>query len=280
MTMQKTDMKNLKLIRIGSYPVMNLIRQFRKMSFRYTKDAKEIRSYKNSHMGERCFIIGNGPSLCVEDLEKLKGEFTFGFNKIIQIFHQTDWRPSMYMCVELNTMRDCKEGIKQLDMPTFLIKEGKKYFSSEDTHITYICNHVPFLINRYKRVHGIYISKDVANYFIGGETVVFNAIQMALYMGFKEIYLLGVDHKYSKKIDSHGIVTIDPSVKDYFGDVKTAPYTLQTVDTVNAAYQTAKEFCRKHHITIKNLTRGGILEIFERDNFDAIVMKGAKRNAG
>ena len=35
------------------------------------------------HKGERCFIIGNGPSLRETELTKLKGEFTFGLNRSI-----------------------------------------------------------------------------------------------------------------------------------------------------------------------------------------------------
>ncbi|MDO5519365.1 MAG: DUF115 domain-containing protein [bacterium] len=278
--MQLQDLKKSKLVRIGSFPFVNLSRQFRKLFFQYTPDAQKLRVFKDSHIGERCFIIGNGPSLSVHDLNQLKGEFTIASNKILEIFPETEWRPSMYMCVELNTLRDCKEGISKLSIPTLIIKEGKKYFPSLPPHIIYICNHVPFLINRYKRVHGIYLSKDISKYFIGGETVVFDAIQMSIYMGFKEIYLLGVDHHYSKKIDSKGTITVDKNVKDYFGNVKTAPYTLQTVDTVNAAYHSCKDYCNNHNIIIKNLTRGGILEIFERDSLDQILSNGGVKNAG
>ena len=58
----------------------------------------ELRRFKNSHLGERCFIVGNGPSLKIEDLEKLyvNGEITFAFNMIYKIFDQTLWRPTYY----------------------------------------------------------------------------------------------------------------------------------------------------------------------------------------
>ena len=41
---------------------------------------------KNVHKGQRAFIIGNGPSLKQIDLHKLKGEFTFGLNRIYLMF--------------------------------------------------------------------------------------------------------------------------------------------------------------------------------------------------
>ena len=46
----------------------------------------ELKSYKNIHKGERCFIIGTGPSLKTEDLDKLKDEFTFSSHRIFEIF--------------------------------------------------------------------------------------------------------------------------------------------------------------------------------------------------
>ena len=42
----------------------------------------EIKVFKNKHDGQRCFIIGNGPSLTAEDLNLLKNEVTFAANRI------------------------------------------------------------------------------------------------------------------------------------------------------------------------------------------------------
>lgn len=37
---------------------------------------------KDSHRGERCFIVGNGPSLKNTDLSLLKNEFAIGMNRV------------------------------------------------------------------------------------------------------------------------------------------------------------------------------------------------------
>src|SRR5699024_7865108 len=60
-----------------------------------------IEALRNCHKGERCFIIGNGPSLRAEDLDKLKNEITFACNRINLIFDQTDWRPTYYCITDL-----------------------------------------------------------------------------------------------------------------------------------------------------------------------------------
>ena len=48
----------------------------------------QLRTLKDSHQGQRCFIMGNGPSLAKTDLSKLKNEFTFGMNRIYLAFPQ------------------------------------------------------------------------------------------------------------------------------------------------------------------------------------------------
>ncbi len=39
--------------------------------FSYSENIKRIRKLKNVHLGKRCFILGNEPSLKLEDIEKL-----------------------------------------------------------------------------------------------------------------------------------------------------------------------------------------------------------------
>src|SRR5262245_13879795 len=43
--------------------------------------AADLTSYRNLHKGERCFLIGNGPSLAKLDLQKLGGELAFTVNR-------------------------------------------------------------------------------------------------------------------------------------------------------------------------------------------------------
>lgn len=274
-------MKKAKWIRIMSFPIINIIRVTRLIAYQYTTDAKKIRCFQSKFDGERCFIIGNGPSLIASDLDILKNEHCFAANKIYKIFDDTVWRPEFYFCADSFVLNDCKENIKDLKLPNIFIQlEGKKHHLEQDnSNVIYINNYYPFLVNRYKRVKGIKISKDVAHHFAGGETVTFTAIQMAIYMGFKKIYLLGVDHNYSQKIDSKGNLTTDPSIKDYFGNIKTESYNIQSYETTNAAYQVARDFCDKNKIKIYNATRGGKLEVFERADFDSVISASEETEA-
>ena len=67
-----------------------------------TKDnraiSKILKPYHNLHRGQRCFVIGNGPSLKAEDLTRIWNLDipTFACNRIHMIFSQTEWRPTYY----------------------------------------------------------------------------------------------------------------------------------------------------------------------------------------
>ena len=55
-----------------------------------------LAALKDIHKGERAFIIGNGPSLKQTDLGKLKGEFTFGLNRIYLMFPELGFQHHLF----------------------------------------------------------------------------------------------------------------------------------------------------------------------------------------
>lgn len=267
--------KKTTLIRILAFPVINFIRISRLLFYRYSADSKNVKALKDTHKNERCFIIGNGPSLTSEDLDKIENEYCFAANRIYQMFDKTKWRPQCYLCVDSFVLNDVKDKICNLDIPHIMVHmEGKKlHLRNNKRSIIYINNYYLFMVNRHKLIKNIEFSSQLEKYFIAGETVTYNAIQLAAYMGFKEIYLLGIDHNYSKKMDSKGNLVIDNSIKDYFGDLPSNDYSIQNIETSTAAYEAAREYCENNNIIIKNLTRGGKLEVFERSDLETVLLK-------
>ena len=57
-------------------------------NFERTKPGKRLTTLNDSHKGEKCFVIGNGPSLTAEDLNRLQDSNipTFAMNRVFKFF--------------------------------------------------------------------------------------------------------------------------------------------------------------------------------------------------
>ena len=261
--------KNSKVVRLIAYPVVNISRKITLNKFKNSADSEYIRSLKNAFKGQRCFIIGNGPSLTPSDLDKIKNEVSFAANRIYYMFDKTEWRPTFYMCCDKEAIMMNFSSIVDLPVKTkFIEVTSKKYNKTNDQSIKYVYHYDKFYLNKWK-TSAPFVSEDPSAMMFPGQTVTFSAMQLAIYMGFSKIYLLGVDHNYATKVDKNGKVTVDPTVQTYFAGMKDANLSVQFVDVTTDAYRAAKKYCDSHDsVKIYNATRGGKLEIFERVNFD------------
>ena len=95
-------------------------------------------------------------------------------------------------------------------------------------------------------------------------------------MGFSEIYLYGVDNSYRKEVLEDGTIIEHAEVKEnhfskeYDEGLENAIAVVAMRYASDLAFQRAKEECMKKGIVIKNATRGGKLEVFERVSFDEL----------
>lgn len=236
---------------------------------RYHKKCDALKKYKGLHKGQRCFIIGTGPSLTVEDLERLKGEITIGSNRIFEIFPKTTWRPTYYISQDRLMIKKFEEDIKALECQQLFLPLNlwRRFQDKAD---------ISFFILRHKNFYpgDAEFSTHVNRYIGQGFTVTYGAIQLAFYMGFKEVYLVGIDHNYSISLDEKGVPVLKNDVKDYFEGSKASNKGLNLPRIVEStmAYMTARKFADKHpDFNIYNATRGGKLEAFERVNLDEIL---------
>lgn len=229
---------------------------------------EELKRLKNSHKGERCFVIGTGPSLSINDLEMLKGEVTFATNRIYELFNQTEWRPTYYVNQDHNLIQTFGDKIAQVDSKLlFLPVEYRKTFSG-DKYRFFVLKHKEFY------PHKAPFSRDVSRFLAQGFTVTYGAIQIAMYMGFKEIYLLGIDHNYNIIRDAIGKpVKMDSVGKNYPEGMQQYMNmnSLPRVEETTIAYETAELVSRRQGVKIMNSTRGGKLESFERIELEKVL---------
>lgn len=233
------------------------------------KELREFSKIKDRHSGERCFITCTGPSLRISDLEKLKNEYTFGVNSIIMAYSKTSWRPTYYAMVDIYNLgsflkKNSVIGGEFSERESFFhyrtdikYKTGKEKFCL----INY-CNHKKGRMkkNKYK------LSDNPGVCIYDCFTVTNMAIQLAIFMGFKEIYIIGADCNYDPK-KMHFVETeIDDKHRN-------AAWLPGAVELSVQGYRSAKEFAEKHGVKIFNATRGGHLEVFDRVDFDSIDFK-------
>jgi hypothetical protein len=233
--------------------------------FFYRKLLIKNRVFKNKHYGEKCFIIGNGPSLNVKDLESIKGFKSFASNSVFKIFTETDWRPDYYGVCDKSyyneNKRDILENISSISFYPLDLE-----CSSKDSNYTYLRQPKFFI----KKPPLFSARPDLL--LFDGSTVTYMLIQLSIYMGFKTICLLGVDFSYSKTVGTDGDIKIDNTVKDYFTKDKSENNSvIPNLEQSYLSYKAALSFAKKKDIRIINLSRTTKLDIFERANLEDIL---------
>ena len=240
------------------------------ISGKYSKSVKYLNSVKDIHKGERCFIVGNGPSLTPEDLEKLKGEITFSSNRIYSIFPSTTWRPTYYAAFDesVAAAEGVADGINTIDCKMkFVRRQG--YYEAFKLLNEPVCFVKTFYSRKYldDPKFSMYASKGI--YTIG--SVTYAMIQLAVHMGFKEIYLIGMDNRYAFSILRDGSIVENKNVTSHFAadtKLKANPVATWEMDT---GFEYAEKISKEKGFRIYNATRGGFLELFERKNLDDVL---------
>lgn len=251
----------------------------------YTKRTGDF--YKKHSNLDRCFVIGNGPSLKIDDLNRLKNETTFASNSIYALYESTSWRPTYYCAwdpVFCTQMMSDKENLKKIMNGckaafTSVVGEGFKFRDDKEFQNLYFVSS----INKIDTNTNLpFFSDDCSEEVYASGTITYCMLQLAAYMGFKIIYLLGMDCTFSHERKQNGEIHINnmqnhmteiekeedkfsKTIKDKYG------YNyIADIDMLINGYIAAKKYSETHDIKIYNATRGGKLEVFDRVDFDSL----------
>lgn len=220
--------------------------------------ASQLTHFKNRHKGEDCFIIGNGPSLNVMDLTALSRYHTFGLNKIYLLFDKVDLDLNYLIAVNKLIIEQSADVYQDLPMTLFLnYKNARKIITKKDN--------IYFIYTGAKSA----FKPDITRRICEGATVTYVALQIAYYMGFKNVFLIGVDHHFKvhgkpyEKQFIHGedINHFDPN---YFGN---QVWQLPNLKASEFAYDLAKHFYLRDGRRIYDATVNGKLNIFPKIPF-------------
>lgn len=162
----------------------------------------DLMELKNIHAGRGCLVLGNGPSLTTKLLDSMDKSGVFGFsaNGFWAVFGRTGYRPdavcmSNYDAVTQHGSHYPPETLK-------FFKLGSRGLLGQEPGNLY---ELPFPCEHDKGTHeGPFIKDghfavDPGKETFCGDTVLLDfAVPLACYMGFKRIYLAGVDCDYTK----------------------------------------------------------------------------------
>ncbi len=173
----------------------------------------QLSELSGSFNGERIFLIGNGPSLENTPLKKLQDEYSLAMNMINLIYPDTTWRPSFYYYGnDLESISTHAENDSTISMIQNNIDDGVTCFLNSELK-PYLNNHrnVHYVdkfslfgsnplhkqeLNELESRRPAYFenfwSDNISDLIFHYHTM-YGAIQIAAFLGFDEIYLLGCD---------------------------------------------------------------------------------------
>jgi len=240
-----------------------------------TKNGINIKALKNKHEGQRCFIVGSGPSLKVDDLYKLKDEVTFACNKIYLAFGDTSWRPTYYTVYDLLVAQNNHQEICSLELKKIFRSRLKSLFPNEED-IIYIGD----LRNPGKANDPQFrFSKNMLQGLYGGWSVIYFQMQLAYYMGIRELYIIGVDFNFTipkptgeKTVHGEEILVHAGEVNHFHPDYRKPgeKWSIPRLDFQYKAFQCAKEAFESEGGFIANASRKTALDVFPLVNFENI----------
>jgi hypothetical protein len=196
------------------------------------------------------------------DLSGLANEDTFGLNRIDLVKRRLGHTPTYVVSINDLVVEQFADEILGVGRPSFISWHARKFVAA-----VYEAIYLPTTRARE-------FSFDPRRSVWEGGTVTFVALQLAYFMGYHTVILIGVDHSFATAGRPHKQVTsggADPNHFDpsYFG--KGAKWNLPDLDRSELAYEMARKAFEDDGRRILDATNGGHLQIFEKADYRDLV---------
>lgn len=196
------------------------------------------------------------------DLRPLHGEITFGLNRIYLLFDRIGFATTFLVSVNTHVIEQFADELIEIRSEKLFSWRARRHLERTDA--------VTFM----RSVSRPHFSRDPSQGLWEGATVTYVAMQVAYYMGFEEVILIGVDHQFSTGGPPHALVTSEGADENhfdpgYFG--KGIRWQLPDLETSEYAYALAKEAFEKDGRRVVNATVGGRLEVFPRRAYTEVL---------
>lgn len=224
---------------------------------------KRLAELKDVHKGKRAVIIGNGPSLRNTDLSKLRGEYTFGLNRIYLMFPELGFHTTYFVTVNDLVIEQCRDDILALPMPKFLSWRSHRLFPSGPAPATFL----------YTTYDNPAFARDARGRVWESATVTYVALQLAFHMGFEQVILIGVDHNFVSKGEANKTIISEGDDPNHFSPAyfgKGFRWQLPDLETSEIGYRLARQAYEAAGRQVLDATIGGKLTIFQKVDYDSL----------
>ena len=240
------------------------------MHWLFSKSSKEhsplpprLPQFHNIHVGETCVIVCNGPSLNQMDLSFLRDQTVIGLNKIHLGLDRFGFQPRYLVAVNAKVVAQAAAEIAALPAIKFIGARAAKHLP-EDAETF----HVPVLN------HPVTFSTDICTGVREGGTVTHAALQIAYYLGFSRVVIIGMDHRFTYHGAPHEAYVMDGPDPNHFSPEYFRGQVWDNPDLARSesSYRHAKQAYDAAGRQILDATLGGGCTVFEkadyRDLFD------------
>lgn len=230
--------------------------------------------FRNRHVGQRCFIIGNGPSVAKQDLSFLKGEITFVMNAFWKHPIVEVWQPTYFLLAD-QVLFDRSASVgefftnlnSRIKDSTYFVPLSRRNVVVEDQLLPLDQTYFLSVENRLlEQDSGD--SCDLTRSLPDVLTVAQFAIMAAIYMGCSPIYLLGLDHDWlAHRGEKEFYFFQGLSLNNHpqaNGQLGTYDQDMESLIRVWKDYRKLKTLADSRNIHIINATAGGFLDVFDR----------------
>lgn len=237
---------------------------------------KRLLELKDKYKGQRAFVVCTGPSLTESDILLIKDEFTISMNSIFKMYEKVNWKSSIYMFLEVagfdKYMNHFHLDLKEMATENSIINSLRSEYATDSRiiplHYCWLDHYYFYGSNHFKYNPDLFYG--MYDYYSTGHA----AIILAIYMGFKDIYIIGADNNYNGD-KMHFAKSNVPGVLDsYSTEKEKMGIGLKMQQVMNMGYEEIARIGKQMGVNIYNATRGGCVEAFPRVKLEDVVKKG------
>jgi hypothetical protein len=243
---------------------------------------QRLKKFRDAYKDQDCLLICNGPSLKKTRLGLFAGIPTFAVNSTFILSDEIGFLPTFYTVEDNHVVADNLAEIKAFGAETKFFPEKYRELIGDQEGIFYLPANWDCYFGSKVSFENPEFSKDVTRVIYTGQTVTYLNLQLAFYMGFRRIFIVGLDFSYSvprgARIAGNSIDQDEDDLNhfhpSYFGKGK--QWHFPKLDSCLSSYSIARQVFESDGREIIDLTIDGKLNVFPNRSVDELIPEAAE----